>query len=360
MATTSQKIADRLLHQNRWLLLLPQVNTGNYLSSTTIDSRLKSPITPLDLISLGIAFALAIFFIFINTPYDYLNYIKSAWGNYDHYYYAYWFLPVFTMLAKLPLWASYILWSVVNITSLFFAVRLFGGKTYFLLLGFQTFYILLYGQITGIIVGALALFTWALSHKRPFLAGFALTIAASKFQLGIPAALFLWLAADKSWRVRFQALFIPCLVALASLIVYPGWPLLLFNSIRSLPPDSKGSISLWTWFGPLALILWLPPLLLPMSRHNRLLSLLAAMPLALPYFQQSDLLLLFSFPVGLASLLCGNLGYLYFLIDWKALQFIISSPMIVYLTITGYAAIQIIYSHKAFVKLKESNNSSIQ
>ena len=95
------------------------------------------------------------------------------------------------------------------------------------------------------------------------------------------------------------------------MIVYPGWPLEVYNLLLNNPPNDRGSISLWRWFGAWSLLLWVPPLVLRLSPERRTLALVAASTLAIPYFQSNDLLWLLVMPIGWIGLL-GNLGYLQF------------------------------------------------
>jgi len=115
-----------------------------------------------------------------------------------------------------------------------------------------------------------------------------------------------------------KILLLPAAVVLLSLAADPVWPLELLQRVLSAPPNNLGSISLYTAFGPAVFLLLLPPLLLPMKRGSRFLSLLAAIPLLLPYFQQADLLALFVFPFGPVVLL-GNLGFAK-VFGWSALR----------------------------------------
>lgn len=266
-----------------------------------------------------------------HIPYDYFNYIKTASGDFSNYYYAYWLLPVFALLARLPLLIGYILWGALNVYGVFFAVRIFGGSALAVLLSFQLFYILYFGQITGLILAGLALFWWCAAHRRLDLAGLGLLIAVSKYQLGLPLALFLWLAADLSWRERLRCLLVPAGVLVVSLFVWPLWPLLSLNTILTNPPNDLGSISLWRWIGPWALLLLLPPLILRRPLSQRVVMYAAAVALAVPYFQQTDLLFLFALPVGWLAL-AGNLGYPLMLFwSWNGLPGLVVVPAWIYL-----------------------------
>lgn len=191
------------------------------------------------------------------------------------------------------------------------------------------FYSLIYGNIAGLIVGGLALCWWGLASRKWHVAGLGIALASAKFQTGLTGTLLLPLMADITWRDRLQVMTVPVLIWLASLVIYAGWLLQLMNNLIAHPPNDLASISLWRWLGPWALLLWLPPLLLRLKPGRRLIALAAAMGLALPYFQQTDLLFLLAMPVGWVGLL-GNLGYFMGVYGWVALQMLAILPLTVY------------------------------
>lgn len=300
------------------------------LDRDSIDYRLNRRISVLEWLATAMLVAAAFLLAILRPwPYDFLNYLNIASGNFNHYYYAYWFVPIFQLLARMPLQASYFLWSILNIVALLYAGRVFGGRTILLLAAFQTFYVLVFGQITGIIIGALALALWGLVHEKPWIAGFGIVIACTKYQIGFPAALAIWALYGGSASNRMRALILPVLIGGLSLVAYPLWPLSVLETVRNFPPNDWGSITLWRWLGPLASVFWLPPLLLPLPRDRRLLALLAAIPLAVPYFQQTDLLILFVLPVGWLPLL-GVIGVLYKPVGWWMMPALAIIPLIVY------------------------------
>ncbi len=156
-----------------------------------------------------------------------------------------------------------------------------------------------------------------------------LLIACTKFHIAVPFALALWLMAEISWRERFRLLLTPLILSILSMIIYPLWPLDLLHKLRTDPPYDEGSLALWQWIGPLALLVWVPALLLPMSRGQRLIAIGSATALGLPYFQQADLLLLYTFPIGWLGLL-GNVGFLYFWFTDQALRAMVIVPLVIY------------------------------
>jgi hypothetical protein len=116
-------------------------------------------------------------------------------------------------------------------------------------------------------------------------------------------------------------------------------------TLQTAPPNDEGSISAWRWLGAWALVLWLPPIFFKLIRIKRFYLLLSANALALPYFQQTDLLMLFVMPLGWWATL-GNIGYLLPVFGWQALQVLVVIPMLLYCVL--------------FVKgMRESNSRSV-
>lgn len=314
------------------------------LSPEHIEARLRAKPTLGEFAALVLAAGLLLGFavLSIGRPalggLDYRVFLDAAQGNPAGYYYADWFLPVFDLLGVLPFSAGYVLWGLLNLAGVWFALRVFNGPRVLVLVSYQVFYVVYYGNIAGVIVGGLALAWWSLHRDRYLLAGIGFFIAATKFQLGVPLGLAVWLLADTSWYTRFRALLVALLGLLASLLIWPDWPLDLYYRLISAPPYAMGNISLWSILGPVVLLLLLPPLVLPLTRERRLIAWTAAVGLAMPYFQQTDLLGLFVLPVGWLPL-AGNIGYGMFRYGWQALQWMSAIPVIAYVWVllgTGY------------------------
>lgn len=301
-----------------------------------MDARLRARPAPGELLALALVAVSLALFIHLDllvgfTPFDYHIYIKTVEGDLLRYYYADWLLPLFWLWSKLPFWWGYAAWTGLNAVCVLLAGRVFGGRGWLALLTFQAFYGLFLGQITGLLVGGLALGWWGLAHKRWHLAGFGFWLACTKFQLGLPFGLLLWLFAEISWRERLRALLLPAGLSLLSLAVFPAWPLNLLERLRAYAPYDWANIGLWEWIGAAALLLLLPPLLLPLEKSRRFLALAAAIPLALPYFQQADLLALYVLPIGWLPVLLGNLGFLFFRYGFDALRLLWVVPLSLYL-----------------------------
>jgi hypothetical protein len=306
-----------------------------------LNRRLRRRLSPGELFALALCFSLLFIFASLRPageyPYDFYTYRLAGEGDFSLYYYGYWFVPIFTLLAALPGPWDYLLWGGLTIVSVFGAARLFGGKTAVVLLTYQMLYTLFYGQFMGVLAGGLALLWWGMAHRRWSLAGLGMLIAVTKLHTGALLSLFLWLSADVPWRERWRVLAVPVLGALLSLWLYPAWPLLLLQALQTTPPESSGSLTLWRWLGPVSLLLWLPPLLLPFSREKRLILLVATAALAIPYFQQTDLLALFMLATGWLPLL-GNFGFLFLNYGWQLLPWLVVIPLAVYLWLVLPAA----------------------
>jgi len=285
-------------------------------TAAAMDARLCARLSIWELFALALAFSAVGIFIWVEKslgiePYDYDVYIRTAEGDLCQFYYADWMLPIFWLWDQLPYWVGYALWAVLNILCVFFAARIFGGNGALALVTFQSFCALFSGQIIGLLVGGLALGWWGMAHRRWHLAGLGFWLASTKFQLGLSFGLLLWLFADVTWRERLYVLTLPVILLALSMIASPNWPLNLLKRIQDFAPYDWASISFWHWLGPIAFLLWMPPLFLPIDRQKRFLGLAAKIPLTLPYFQQADLLGVFVLPIGWLPIVLGNMGLLF-------------------------------------------------
>jgi hypothetical protein len=319
-------------------MLLTGIEKALSLDPLEINRRLRRRLSRGEFTALAVCITIVVLSVLIYTklevvPNDYFSYLRTAHSDFSENYYPYWIIPVFWLFDQLPLMVGYVIWDVLILLGVFLGARAFGGKAALALLTFQMFYVLFLGQIIGILIGGLGLMWWGLANRRWHVAGLGLILASTKFQSGLALGLLLLLFADLSWRQRLRVLVVPAVVVAISLAMRPSWPLELLATLQGNPPYDWGSISLWRWFGPAALILWLPPLLLPLSRPARFLALASTLALTAPYFQQTDLLALFVFPVGWLPVVLGNLGFLFFHFYWGALQALFVIPLLLYLAV---------------------------
>ncbi len=309
------------------------------LDASTIEARLRQKPSLIEAFSVAFPIGLTLLFAYLNSnnnmPFspDFDVFIQAARGNFSGFYYTYWSLPIFQGLALLPgAHTAYILWCIVNVLGIWFAVRVFGGKSAPVLLSYQMLFVCFYGQIAGVIVAGLALLWWSLERKRWLMAGVGAALALIKWQMGLPLCAALIVLSDASWYDRLRTVAVVLLITLLSLIVYPAWPLEVIQRIVVEPPIRFGDLSLWQRFGAVSLLLWLPPLLLPLSKGRRYAAICATAALATPYFQQTGLLALFVLPMGWFALL-GNLTYVYFWFRDTQLEFVTLVPLLAYLWI---------------------------
>ena len=301
-----------------------------------MDVRLKKRPTLGELIGCGLALGMLLGFLFVNPPsigFDLKNYLKTSQGDYSFYYYAYWILPFFSILGRLPFTLSYVIWGLLSIFSIVYALRVFGGLSFAVLSSYQMFYILYQGQFTGPAIGALALLWWGLTHHRWNIAGLGLAIAAAKYQTGLTVGMILLLSAHISWRERMRVTMIPAIVIGVSILAYPLWPIRALETLRNSPPNDLGSMTLWRWIGPYALLLWLPILAAIIWRKITPIAIIATVMLSTPYFQQTDLLVLFVLPVSWLPYL-GNFGYFG---GYEVLQALVILPLLIYIESIAYA-----------------------
>jgi len=298
--------------------------------------NITRPLSRGDLFGLFLTMGVALMFAYQQSvglytyKFDFGNYLNSAHGDFSHYYYAYWLLPVFYMLDKLPFPLAYFIWNGLNILGVFFASRVFGGKALWVLTSYQMFYTIFQGNITGILVGMLALLWYSLISEWWIFGGLAFLVACTKYQLGIPFGLLLITLAPSIWRKKIRIFIIPILVAITSILIWGFWPLKVLETVQNYPPNASGNSSLWNLLGVLALILWIPPLILKLPLSNRLSMLFSAIFLGLPYLQQSDLIALFVF-IPTAFALFGNLGYVLAVIRFDLLQYMFIVPLGLYI-----------------------------
>jgi hypothetical protein len=307
-----------------WRYLLPSFD----LDTENMQARLRKRVTRGEFFA--ITLAIGIWYIGIDPAFDFEHHVAVAHGVYHHFFYAEWIVPLYQFLALFPFTVGYTILGLMGMAGVWFASRVFNGRTPLLLFSYQLLYCLFYGQVLGVILGGLGLMWWGITQRRLTLAGIGFMIALCKYQVGVPMGLALLLVSDLNWHQRFHVVLIPAIAALASLILNPLWPFLLVERMLTEPPDTLGSLAPWRWIGPSALLFWLPPILVPLKREHRLVAVAAASALGFPYFQQTDLLVLFMLPVGGLPLL-GNLAYFSFVFGWLALQLLFVVPLLIYM-----------------------------
>ncbi|MCE5207670.1 MAG: DUF2029 domain-containing protein [Chloroflexi bacterium] len=227
---------------------------------------------------------------------DFALFSRASGGDLQGYYYGLWGIPLFYPFASLPFNLGALAWQLFNIGGMFFAARLFTGKSAALIFSYQMFVNLYFGQISGVLCFGIALMWLGLSKRNWLLAGLGLTIAVIKPQVGLIAGL-IWLFALLSdtddppshRRACWMALIVPAAVVVISFLIQPDWLAQTFVRLKTIPPNDEASFTTWDYIGAWGLLLLIPPLILPLNRQARLLALITAWLVSAPYFQPWDI-----------------------------------------------------------------------
>lgn len=265
---------------------------------------------------LGIALGLVVFmFAWPSTGVDMLvTYGPAGRGEYiegllpRNPRFALW---LFWLFARLPWKWDYLALMLVSIPVLIAAVYWGGGDYRKAFLSFPFVWLLAYGQIDAFIAAGLALSWWALQRERYEMMGIGLSFACMlKPQVGIFAALCLWLWARNKWK----PLIVPAVLVVISLLQWGwDWPLRWLRATMeqvSVLESDWANASPVRWLGCWTWLVWLPVLLVPMERLSRLRSVIAATALTLPYFPAYQFLILLIFPTSRLEWLLSNLPFL--------------------------------------------------
>lgn len=283
-----------------------------YLSVDAISSRFRTRVSLVEAGGLFAAVVTLLFLAYAKLDWppgpDFTTLMRAGRGDLADYYYAYWLLPALEALTHLEYAQAYIVWGLLNIAAFWFAVRVFGPNRLLAVWSYQLFAIVFYGQITGLLVGALALFWWGITRRSWWMAGLGLTLMLTKYQFGLLGLVAVALSAKLTWREWLKISFWPAAVSLVSLGLYGFWPLEVLSRMATHPANTHFSVSLWRWFGPAGILAFLPIVLVPRRIDLQLVAWFAAGALGMPYFQQIDLLVLMAFPAGLVPAI-GWLGF---------------------------------------------------
>ncbi len=306
------------------------------LDFAELKRRLQQKLSLGEVFAIGVCISIAGIAIWLNQAgitglYDFEVLININHGDFSNYYYPKWIDPIYHLLFFIPKYPGYSVMVLLNIAGAAFAARVFKSPAALVLISYQSLYNIFYGNITGLVVGGLGLLWYGLASRRWWLAGIGLLLAAAKYQSGLLFAGLLLLYAPLPWKDKWKVFILPLAVFLASLAFDPLWPLELVQRILAAPPNADGSLSLWRWLGPAALLFLLPPLVLKIPRQWRLLLALAAVPLSVPYFQQTDLLGLMALPTGWLVALSGNISYTFPFLGHLGLQIAFIVPLGLYL-----------------------------
>lgn len=270
------------------------------LDANEMDHRLKARLSPWELFGVALCFSMIGIYVWLmkihmGYPVDfeiYMN-VEATTGL----YYGAWITPFFNLLKFLPFTTAYVIFSIINVLCALFTVRVLGGKPIFVLVGFQLFSTLYYGQMSGILAAGIALCWWGLAHRRWNICGLGMILAMTKYQVGLFWCLLMIWYVGVSLRNFLRILVVPALIGVITLIIYPLWPLKVATNLSVFPNIPLG-ITLWIYMGAWCLLFWIPGFFLPMSRKERFFVFISLLTLAVPYYQHIDLLTLAALPIG--------------------------------------------------------------
>ncbi len=258
-----------------------------------------------------------------------LSYLPTVYGDFHGFYNPYWIRPLFEMLALLPFRLAYVFLMLLSLVGIWFSTRVFEGRLIHVLLTYQFAFLLFYGQIDALVVWGLAISWWGLNHRRYFVLGVGMVLALLKPQVTVVAVgLILWWAGSHKARVKSLLPF--AFVIALSIWRYGWWFSPWWQHLQNNSLNRGGSITLWEYFGPIVLLLWLPLAFVRLPRRDFLALALATSALTMPYYQQYSLVVLQVFPIGWVAWL-GNVGFLFYKFHYLALEWTIVVPAVVYL-----------------------------
>ncbi len=259
----------------------------------------------------SLALALWLLYAILAPGQDFLGYraFTLEWANYDLAHGMFsppWLAILIAPLAALPVRAGLAALLGMTIAAGWFAARTLGGRPIVLLLSAPMFWVLWWGQIDALALIALALAVLGCTRRSwPMLAA-ALVLAAIKpHVIAVPVlALWWW---SRGARLRSMAV-AGTLLAL-SFVVWGNWlPVVVARVL-----DFARSTTYRPWnaaLGPMALPLFIPALLVPLTRPQRLAALTATAMLVSPYMPFYSMLPLLAFPLPWPLLGLAFIGYL--------------------------------------------------
>jgi hypothetical protein len=205
-----------------------------------------------------------------------------------------WLVPFMAPFVSLPGRAGYIVFMAASIAMMVYGARTFGGKAIPVLLSAQLFWVLWWGQIEGWAILALVVGVMALKKHSWPLMFLALVMGSFKPQIGFIPLIALWWW---SGRQRWISLAGMILLVALNVVIWGPWPVWYFEGLTSFVGDKHYEV--WNAsLGLYALPLFIPALLLPLTRYQRLMALTATGLLVIPYmpYYSTIILLVFNIP----------------------------------------------------------------
>ena len=266
---------------------------------------------PRSLLLASLSVALWLVYAALGPGQDFLGYQSFALHLADYnlargIYSAPWLGLLVAPLAVLPGRWGYLLLLGLTLAAGVLAARSLGGKPFVLMLSAQMSWVLWWGQIDGLTLIALLLAVLGYTRRSWPLLAAALILAAIKPHVVAIPVLALWWWTPGS---RLKSLAAAGALVALSLAAWGNWPAVLAE--RLVPFSQSTNYHPWNaTLGPIALPLFVPALLVPLGRPQRLLALAATAMLVSPYMPYYSTLLLLAFPLPWPLLALAFLGYL--------------------------------------------------
>jgi hypothetical protein len=216
-----------------------------------------------------------------------------------------WFMaPFVTMPGR---W-GYLAFMAFTLGATIWAAYLFGGRPVLVVLSSHMAWILWWGQLEGWAALGLVLGYYALQNRTWLLMWVALMMATFKPQASlIPVATLWWWLGREKWKAA--AAMVATLIV--TVIVWGPWPWWYWQALSNFVGDRHYD----NWnasIGLIALPLFIPALLVPLTRQQRLIALTATACLAITYMPYYSTILLLCMAVPWWAYIFGFTGYLVF------------------------------------------------
>jgi len=218
-----------------------------------------------------------------------------------------WLIALMAPFVILPGRIGLVLFLLASIAMCLVAAHVLGGKTIPMLISAQMAWILWWGQIEGLVVLGVALGWLALERKSWRLMVLAMALATLKPQIGLVPIIALWWWSG-TW-IRWRSLVAYCGFVAISIVIWGPWPIWFMQGIGIIVHGTQ--YGAWnSSLGLLALPLFVPALLLPLDRRQRLLALAATATVCSPYMPYYSTILLLCMGIPGWAYVFAFLGYL--------------------------------------------------
>jgi hypothetical protein len=258
-----------------------------------------------------------------------------------------WIIPFLAPFVYLPGKIGLIVFLGFTLIITLIGTAVFKGRPIIALLSNQMWWVLYWGQIEAFGILALVLGWYALKKNSWWMMTLALLMGAFKPQLTLIPILLLWWWSGKA---RWPSLAVCVLVAVLSVVIWGPWPYWYYQGIIRFVGDNHYAIwnaSIGYW----ALPLFLPALLLPMERLDRIKVIAATTMLCNPYMPYYSTLPLLIFVLPWPAYIFAFTGYLVTLIgprlSWNS---IVMLPILT--LVWAYYPHFLKGIHKAYPRLK--------